>query len=105
MCGDETSSICQFASRHFNELTRIETICVAFTEECEFVDLICTHSKYYFECIEGCNDCVKLTENQMLEDESYPVMLGPVTEETMDEINRRSMLRHSIQILYLPTQC
>ena len=103
LCGDDSSIICQFASIHFDEHTRTETLSVAFTQECEFVDLICEHSTYYFDCKEGCSDRMKYYENQLMDDESYPVMLGPVSEETMDEIDRRSQFRHSLQILYLPT--
>ena len=104
LCGYDSSLICQFASYHFDEITRTETLCIAFTQECEFVDLICKHSEVYFDCKEGCSDRMKAYEDQLLDDESYPVMLGPVTDETYDEINRRSHLRHSLQMIYLPTQ-
>ena len=104
LCGDDSSVICQYASYHFDELTRTETLAIAFTKECEYVDLICEHNTCYYECQEGCSDRMKSCEKQLLDDESYPVMLGPVTDETMDEIDRRSQLRHSLSILYFPTQ-
>ena len=104
LCGDDASLVCQFASYNFDEVTRTETLSLAFTAECEFVDIMCKHSLYYFKCKEGCYENIKSLEDQMVDDESYPVMLGPVTDDTFDELNRRSHLRHSVQILFLPTQ-
>ena len=43
-----------------------------------------------------------MVEMQQTDDEDYPVMLGPVSSETYDEINRQNQLRHSMHTIFLP---
>ena len=104
LCKTEAAVVCQFASWYFDEKARTETLKIAFTQENEFLEFVCPHSHIYLQCNQGCAEAIRAIEEQQTEDESYPVMLGPVTEETIDEMFRRYQTRHCQHTIYLPTQ-
>ena len=102
ICDEESAVICQFASLDFDEETRTETLSVAFMKESESVDMICPHYQFYLDCETDCAAKAKAIELQASDDEIYPVMIGPVDSDTMDEIFRRLHLRNTFNKIYLP---
>ena len=102
ICGNSLRTVCHFASYEFNEKQQIETLKIAFAAENEFIDALCVHSKIYLKCNDGCAQDARSIEMQQIEDEDYPVMLGPVSSETYDEINRQNQLRKTTTTFYLP---
>ena len=102
ICGNNLRIVCQFASYEFNEKKQLETLKIAFAAENEFIDLVCPHSKIYLKCDDGCAKNARMIEMQQTEDEDYPVMLGPVSSDTYDEINRQNQIRKTMQTIFLP---
>ena len=80
ICDEDRAIVCQFASLSFDEKSRVETLCIAFTKECEYVDTFCPHYEFYLDCETGCAAKAREIENQDADGESYPVMIGPVDE-------------------------
>ena len=102
ICDENDAVICQFASLHFDEVTRTETLCIAFMKEYEFLDTMCHHFQFYLDCETGCAAKAKEIETQASDDEIYPVMIGPVDDDTVEEIFRRLHLRNIVNKIFLP---
>ena len=71
-------------------------------KECEYVHTFCPHYEFYLDCETGCAAKAREIENHDADGETYPVMIGPVDEDTLAEIFRRLHMRNSVNRIYLP---
>ena len=96
--------ICAFASCTFDYKTKEEVVSVAFMAECEFLNPVCCHEDFYLYCQNSCYEQALNIENQMIQDEDWPEMIGVVDDSVLQELGRTSEMRHSVQYNFLPDQ-